>query len=223
MASRRAVHWPRMRVLSVFVHPSREGFCGAVHAAVVEGLEAAGHEVRIADLYAEGFDPRFGVGDYAQFDGEPMPDDVLREQARVEWSEALVIVTPIWWWQYPAMLKGWIDRVFSEGWAFRDVGPRTSRDPLIGARPTLVVATAGGRERTFARYGYGDGIRALWDVGIWGYCGFHRFATHVLWDVEPDEMSPAERAARLDEARALASAFPGNVPVREPFAPRATG
>jgi NAD(P)H dehydrogenase (quinone) len=203
-----------MRVLTVFVHPSREGFCGAVLGAVVEGLEGAGHEVRVADLYAEGFDPRFGIGDYAQFDGEPMPDDVLREQERVEWSEALVIVTPIWWWQYPAMLKGWIDRVFSEGWAFHDVSSRTSREPLIGVRPALVVATAGARERTFARYGYGDGIRALWDVGIWGYCGFRRFATHVLWDVEPDEMSPAERAARLGEARELGSAFPANVPLR---------
>lgn len=200
-----------MKVLVIFVHPSPTSFCAGLLAHVCAGLRAAGHEVQIADLYAEGFNPAFQAEDFAQFAGTPMPADVLREQARFEWSEGVVIVSPIWWYQFPAMLKGWIDRVFSAGWAFESL-QRPEPVPSLGWRPLLVLASAGASPQTFDKYGYMEGIRALWDTGIWGYCGFTRRRTEFFWKVQPRSLSPAERAAHEARAFALGQQFGTTVP-----------
>jgi len=126
-----------MHALAVFAHPQRDSFTGAMLAATLAGLADAGHSAEAADLYREGFEPRFGPQDYAQFRGETLPADVLREQARIDRADALVLVFPVWWWSFPAVLKGWIDRVFSEGWAYR-FEPGLSRG--AAARPADLAA-----------------------------------------------------------------------------------
>ncbi len=203
----RQTRWGRfdMRVLILFVHPRRDSFCGRVLQATRGALEAMGHAVEVADLHAEGFNPAFVAEDYAQFDGRPMPADVLSEQARVDRNDALVIIAPIFWWQYPAMLKGWIDRVFSEGWAFTDSRAPNS-EPVLGLRKVLVLASAGAEPSRFAKYGYLEGLRTLWDTGVWGYCGVE-VQTTILWAVRPNTMSGADVLARLEEARDVVAAF----------------
>ena len=147
-----------MRILVLFVHPKHDSFCGRVLTTVCSHLRAGGHQVEVADLYAEGFNPALIPEDYAQFRDEPMPDDVLREQARVDRNEALVVIAPVWWWQYPAMLKGWIDRVFIGGWAFTDArGPNA--EPILNLKGVLVIASAGAEQARFDRYGYREGIQ----------------------------------------------------------------
>jgi NAD(P)H dehydrogenase (quinone) len=69
-----------MHVLVVFCHPRRESFTGALLDGFVAGVVEADHEVELADLYREGFDPRFRVEDYAQFRSEPMPEEIVAEQ-----------------------------------------------------------------------------------------------------------------------------------------------
>lgn len=196
-----------MKVLVMLVHPRRDSFCGQLTDSLVEGLQEAGHEVRIGDLYREGFQPAFTEDDYAQFDNRPMPEDVLREQARVEWAEGLVFVMPIWWYQFPAMFKGWIDRVFSEHWAYEYSTAFDRSKSLLGWRKTLIVASAGGSPRTFAKYGYDQGMQALWDTGIWGYCGFRDVRTHFFYRIKPQDISDEERARHMDEARRLGREF----------------
>jgi NAD(P)H dehydrogenase (quinone) len=154
--------------------------------------------VEVADLYREGFNPAMIAEDFSQFDDKPMPADVLREQARVDRNDVLVIITPVWWWQYPAMLKGWIDRVFSEGWAFTD-SRAPNAAPVLGLRKVLVMATAGAEAARFDKYGYMDGIRTLWDTGVWGYCGVE-VQTTILWTIRPHGVAEAELQPRLDEA-----------------------
>ncbi len=83
--------------------PWAHSFTGSILQSAVRGLRAAGHSVEIADLYAEGFDPVLRRADYAQVEHKPMPDDVRREQARVDRSDALMFVFPVWWWSFPAM------------------------------------------------------------------------------------------------------------------------
>ena len=103
----------------VFAHPRRTSFTVALLDHFVSGLLEAGPNPEIVDLYREGFNPCFGEEDFAQFkEGGVMPADVLREQARVEAADALGFVFPVWCWSFPAILKGWIDRVWSQGWAY---------------------------------------------------------------------------------------------------------
>ena len=107
-----------MHVLAVFCHPHRDSFSGAVLDRFVVGVEEVGHTCEVADLYREGFDPVMSMRDLQQFDGVPMPVDVLAEQARVEQCDALCLIFPLWWYGMPAMMKGWLDRVWSAEWAY---------------------------------------------------------------------------------------------------------
>jgi NAD(P)H dehydrogenase (quinone) len=187
-----------VHVLAVFAHPRRDSFSGAILDSLQSGLTKAGHTVEVADLYREGFDPRLHPEDYAQFESLPMPPDVLAEQKRVERADALAFVFPVWWWSLPAMLKGWIDRVFSSGWAY-DFTPGHSRG-LLRDRPTLVLCAAGSREVTYRKYGYDAAMRTQIDVGILAYCGIRDIATEFFYEVDDDESSRPlhlERAHRV--------------------------
>ena len=203
-----------MKVLVMLVHPSRDSFCGQLLDNIVGGLREDGHEVRIADLYAEGFQPALTAEDFAQFDNRPMPDDVQREQARVEWAEGLIFVMPIWWYQYPAMFKGWIDRVFSEHWAYEYAAAFNRSKTLLGWRKTLIVASAGGNAQTYQKYGYDRGMKALWDTGVWGYCGFQDIRTYFFYDIKSKDMLDDDRERHMAEAKRLGRAF-ATLPVIE--------
>lgn len=181
-----------MRILTVFAHPNRESFSGAVLEAFLAGLAEAGHESELADLYAEGFDPLFRPADYAQFTGGPaaMPEEVRREQARVDRAEAIAFVFPVWWWSFPAMLKGWIDRVWCQGWAY-DFKIGRSRGLLTLAKAVL-LCPAGSSGGVYRRYGYQEAMRRAIDVGVLGYCGIDEVAMHILPAVDDDSTAREE-------------------------------
>lgn len=132
-----------MRVLVLYCHPNPESYVAALHAAVVETLAAAGHEVDDCDLYAEGFDPvlsreeRLGYHDLAT-NTAPVSDHVARLRA----AEALVLVFPVWNFGLPAMLKGYLDRVFLPGVSFGLVDGAT-QGLLTHIRKVAVVTTYG--------------------------------------------------------------------------------
>jgi len=192
-----------MHILTLFAHPNRDSLTGAILDRFVAGLGASGQRtVEIADLYREGFDCRFQPEDYAQFQGAPMPDAIRDEQARVDRADALAFIFPVWWWSFPAVLKGWIDRVFSEGWAY-SFQPGVSRG-LLRDRPVQLIGVAGSRESTYRKYGYGEAMRAQIDSGILGYCGLRDVAVELYYDVE---QSPENRARYLDAAEALGRRF----------------
>jgi NAD(P)H dehydrogenase (quinone) len=202
-----------MNLLTVFAHPIRNSYTGSILDAFLGGLNEAGfHAVEIADLYREGFSSNFRPEDYAQFRGKPMPDDVRHEQARIDRAEALAFVFPVWWWSFPAILKGWIDRVFSDGWAYR-FEPGLSRGQLPD-RPTLLLGVAGSRESTYRKYGYDEAMRVQIDIGILGYCGLRDVQTHIFHDVE---QSPENRERYLAEAREIGRRFLS--PTRQPRVP----
>jgi NAD(P)H dehydrogenase (quinone) len=193
-----------VHLLAVFAHPERTSFTGAVLDRFTGGAREAGHEVEELDLYRSGFDPLLRGDDYAQFRDGEMPADVRAEQARVDRAEGLVLVFPVWWWSFPAVLKGWFDRVFSQGWAY-DFTPGRSRG-LLADRPTLLLGIGGSRASTYRRYGYDEAMRTQIDVGMLGYCGLRDVQTVLLHEADDDA---AARQEFLDTAHRLGLAFPG--------------
>lgn len=192
-----------MKVLVVFAHPRRKSFTGALLDSFLAGLDETGHEALVVDLYREGFDVLLKPADYAQYEeNTPMPDDVLHEQARIEAADALAFVFPVWWWSFPAILKGWIDRVWSWGWAYGP-GEHGSKG-LLRHRKAVLLASAGGDEALYREYGYRDAMEIQLDQGIMGYCGLADVDSHVFYDVDTNA---AARARHLRRARALGRSF----------------
>lgn len=133
-----------MRVLVLYAHPNPESYGAALHRAVVASLREAGHEVDDCDLYAEGFDPvlsreeRVGYHDLA---GNTLP--VAGYVARLRAAEALVLCFPVWNFGYPAILKGFFDRVFLPGVSFKMVDGKVAPN-LWTIRKLVAVTTYGG-------------------------------------------------------------------------------
>lgn len=191
-----------MHVLTIFAHPRRDSFTGALLDSFAAGVREGGgqHAVEVADLYREGFDPRFQAADEAPFHGEPVLDDVRREQERFDRADAVAFVFPVWWWSFPALLKGWIDRVFHLGWAYTEESG--VERGILRDRRVLLLATAGAPERTYRKYGYGEAMRVQMEVGILGYCGLQDVKTHLFYEVN-ERMSEEQRDRHLVRAREL--------------------
>ena len=139
-----------MKVLLVSAHPLADSFVAAVRAAAVSGLHAGGHEVDVLDLDGEGFEPCLSLEEWrAHRPGiAAKPDDVKAHAARLRWAEAVVLVYPTWWGGQPAIMKGWLDRVWVEGVAYHlPPGARRVRPRLRNIRHLVAVTTHGSPKR----------------------------------------------------------------------------
>lgn len=132
------------KALVVYCHPSEQSLVAAVRDRVVTGLTAGGAEVRLTDLYADGFDPAFSASEWANH-LEPGTDPSITSHADdLQWCDTLVLVYPTWWSGQPAMLKGWMDRVWVSGvaWTLPD-GANRLRPGLRNVRRLVAVTTHG--------------------------------------------------------------------------------
>jgi putative NADPH-quinone reductase len=107
-----------MRVLLVFAHPSRESFCGAILAAVLQELSAKGHQVELLDLYQEEFNPVLSKLDWQSYEASAHPA-VQPYADQIRRSDGLIWIFPTWNYGMPAILKGYVDRVWKPNIAFR--------------------------------------------------------------------------------------------------------
>lgn len=189
-----------MNVLVVFDHPRRASFGGAVLDSVLSGLSEAGHQAEVVDLRREEFDPRLPEPDEPDWNDpdKRYSDKALAEQARIARNDALCFVFPVWWWSFPATTKGWIDRVWNNGWAY---GARK-----LPHRRALLIGTASGSEESYKKRGYDEAMRVQLVVGIMNYCGIPESELKILYDVED---SAEIRQAHLATVRALAASYFG--------------
>ncbi|MGO4171660.1 NAD(P)H-dependent oxidoreductase [Bosea sp. TAF32] len=139
-----------MRVLVLYAHPVPESFGAAAHRTVVATLRQAGHEVDDCDLYADGFNPVLSCGErrgYHDTASNTLP--VAGYVERVRAAEALVLCFPVWNFGYPAILKGFLDRVFLPGVSFR-MEDGKAQPALHNIRRLAAVTSYGGsRWRAF--------------------------------------------------------------------------
>jgi putative NADPH-quinone reductase len=133
-----------MRVLVVYCHPNPESLVAAALERAVAGLRAAAHEVRVTDLYRDGFDPAMSCVERRAHKEPGVASDLQGYAEDLGWAEALVFVYPTWWSGQPAMLKGWFDRVWVAGVAWElPEGASVLRPLLTDVRRIVVVTTHG--------------------------------------------------------------------------------
>ncbi len=194
---------PTSHTLLVTAHPVAPSLTHMIAAEIVRTLRAGGGRVEIADLLGEGFDPVFNQTDHAAFNAKgALPDDVLAEQRRIDRADHLVLVYPVYWWSMPALLKGWIDRVFVSGWAFDEdaQGKITKR---LGRLKVSLVAIAAASDATYVKRGYDDAMRRQIEAGIFDFCGAPVMSSQLI---TPERL--AAPSALQDIASAVLPAVP---------------
>jgi len=133
-----------MNTLVVYCHPDPESFTAAVRDAVVESLTAGGHDVRVRDLYGEGFDPKFSAEERRTHLAPGPLKSVEAHAEELHWCRHLVLVYPTWWSGQPSMLKGWMDRVWVRGVACKLApGGKRIKARLKNVRRITAVTTHG--------------------------------------------------------------------------------
>lgn len=223
-----------MKVLLVFAHPEPRSLNGALRDVAIRELEAQGHEVRVSDLYADQWKSEVDRADFpslaggaplqpsraskAAFAAGILTEDVKAEHEKLLWADALVLQFPLWWYTMPAILKGWVDRVYAYGLAYgvgehSDTywGERFGEGTFKGKRAMLIVTTGGWQEHYSARGVNGPIDDLLFPInhGILYYPGYDVLPPFVAYRVDRiDAAGFEDMAERLRERMRTLSTTP---------------
>jgi|TARA_B110000240_G_scaffold179806_1_gene210318 NAD(P)H dehydrogenase (quinone) len=175
-----------MNVLIVYAHPNPLSFNQSIQKVISTAFKNKGATVRLKDLYAEKFDPVLNEAQLSLQSEGKLPGDIRHEQEQVTWADTIVVIYPLWWFDRPAILKGWFDRVFTNGFAF-SYGEDGVKGLLTGKR-SMVVVTAGGTEEDFGKNA--DQLTKSTTEGTMAFCGITDIVDRVFYSVsivEDDE------------------------------------
>ncbi|MFL6600585.1 MAG: NAD(P)H-dependent oxidoreductase [Steroidobacteraceae bacterium] len=191
-----------MNALIVVGHPAPASLNEALAAAIATTWGSLGCEVSYHDLTAEGFDPRL-TSEEAR--GSPSADPLVQTHIReLRASDLLAVIHPNCWGAPPAIMKGWIDRVFAPNAAYTFAKGSDAGDEPIGllrTRAALVINTGNtpsSREQAL----FGDPLERIWRDCVLQYCGVQHVIRSLFGVVATS--TPEERERWLDEARSLA-------------------
>lgn len=168
-----------MKHLIIYAHPNPNSLNSHFKNALVAHLAQGNHEVMVRDLYQLNFNPVLSLKDMAgQLKGQ-VSDDVKQEQAFIDWADRITFIHPIWWTGLPAIMKGYIDRVFSYGFAYRyDQGVQKG---LLTGKQTVIINTHGKSNEEYNVMGMDKALVLTSDRGIYSYCGLE-IKQHFFFD-----------------------------------------
>lgn len=194
-----------MKVLVVYCHPVPESFGAAVRDTALETLVKAGHELRLIDLYAENFNPVMCCEERRTYN-DRAPDDpaLLPHIEAIRWAEALLFVYPTWWYGLPAMLKGWLDRVWATDVAFA-LSPEGKVMPLMTHIRKIGIVTTCGASWWLSHLIGHPGRKTILR-GIRALCGV-RCRTVFMAHYRMDSSTLESRAAYLAKVRKRLARF----------------
>ncbi|MGF6448481.1 NAD(P)H dehydrogenase (quinone) [Paraburkholderia youngii] len=204
-----------MNVLIIYAHPEPKSLNGSLKDFAVRHLERAGHTVQVSDLYAMNWKASLDAHDTSErhsaerffasleskhaFENGLQREDIAREQDKLKWADAVILQFPLWWFSMPAIMKGWVERVYAYGLAYgvgehSDArwGERYGEGRFAGKRAMLVVTTGGWESHYSARGINGPIDDVLFPIqhGVLYYPGFDVLPPFVVY-----------RTSRVDDAK----------------------
>ncbi|WP_158684670.1 NAD(P)H-dependent oxidoreductase [Pseudoalteromonas sp. T1lg48] len=194
-----------MNIHLVVAHPEKQSFNFALHELAVRVLTEQGATLRITDLYGEQFDPVAGHNDVINLpelgafnlakaqrwalEHQAFCADIYQEQEKLIVSDVLVMQFPLWWWSFPAVLKGWIDRVLSSGFAYGEGASLAPKKVMYS------ITTGGASDQAELDY-YRDKIAGLYQ-DIFGFIGWQALPPFIAHGVQ--KKSLPERRSLLEQ------------------------
>jgi len=185
-----------MQHLIIYAHPNPKSFSAAVCDRISALSRGTGNKVVIRDLYHEKFNPVLSADDFKALKVGNTPKDIIAEQNFVKNSDLITVIFPLWWTGYPAILKGWIDRVLLNGFAFKH-SPESGITPLLTGKKVQLITTMGASVEEYEENGLMDAMAQTMGDNVWGFCGCEDAGLVVLGEVPG--MGDQERAAILSE------------------------
>jgi NAD(P)H dehydrogenase (quinone) len=218
-----------MNVLIVYAHPEPQSFNGAMKDLATEVLRGAGHTVQVSDLHAMKFDPAGGPDDFLERADEStfgyqreqrhasqqrsFEPKLQAEIDKLGWADFVIFQFPLWWFSLPAILKGWVDRVFAMGFAY-DLSRSYDSGIFRGKRGMLALTTGGPP----AAYGPGtrngdlDQLLLHVNRGMLYFIGLDVLPPFVAYGAA--RVTPEQRAQYLEDYRARLLAIETTPPLK---------
>jgi len=193
-----------VKYLIVYAHPNPASFNHAIKETVIRVLKERKQDIRVRDLYALHFDPVLKADDFQTFLEGKVPGDIAIEQGHVHWADQLTFIYPVWWGRMPAVTCGYLDRVFSKGFAY-DYGPNGPVGLLPGKK-VYAFSTMGAPLSAYEASGMMKSMKQTIDEETFQFCGME-MTGHQYFGSVPT-VTDAERKKMLEEVAALAAAWP---------------
>lgn len=187
-----------MRHLVISAHPNTKSFNHSVVETYVAALDERKHRVECRDLYAMNFNPVMSARDLAAVGSGRASKDIRDEQAAVRRADVLTFTSPLWWGGLPAMLKGYIDRVFCAGFAY--VIKQGEYVPGLAGKKGVIITTSAATKEELKSEGTLRALRTIYDEGLMRFTGMKLVKHLYLSGIEPD-MSRAEGEKHLANVR----------------------
>ncbi len=186
-----------MRHLVIAAHPRARSFNHSVVEAYMSALAGRGHRAACRDLYAGGFNPVLSARDMTALSRGKPATDIRAEQAAIRRAEVITLISPLWWSGFPAMLKGYLDRVFCAGFAYVIKGG--DYRPGLSGRKGVIITTSGATMQELKSDGTLRALRTIQD-GLMEFCGIELVKHLYLGGIDP-MISRSEGERHLDTVR----------------------
>ncbi|WP_338787572.1 NAD(P)H-dependent oxidoreductase [Metabacillus sp. FJAT-53654] len=188
-----------MNTLIILVHPCEDSFNHAICDKVKNHLIHKNYEVKVRDLYKLKFNPILTEDNHTSFYQTKLPKEIQLEQNEISWAENLIFIFPSWWCGMPAMMKGYFDRVFTNGFAFRF--DKSEVDGLLKGKKAVIFQTTSQTEEFMKPNQLVSSMETAMDVGIFDYCGID-IITHKFFFSVP-YIDKESREKMLKEAEGI--------------------
>jgi len=153
-----------MKQLIIYAHPNGKSLNGYFKETLAHYLEESGHEVKVRDLYVLDFDPVLSLEDISGQMQGAVNETIGAEQKYITWADVVTFIYPIWWTGMPAIIKGYVDRVMSYGFAYRyDQGVQKG---LLVGKKAIIINTHGKSKEEYVQKGMDTALLLTPDMGI---------------------------------------------------------
>jgi NAD(P)H dehydrogenase (quinone) len=188
-----------MKHLVVVAHPVEESFTMGLARTYATELEKLGHSQRTYDLYRMGFDPILVARELAPVGADhPVGADITQAQDDIRVADVLTILYPLWWLSMPAMMKGYIDRVFARGFAYESHNGVVRG--LLDGKKAVLITISGAPLPLLVRSGNWNAVQVLQDTHILRSTGFE-LLEHLHFDEVVPELPTATVEMHMERAR----------------------
>jgi len=186
-----------MKYLILYAHPNPKSFNHAILETVQAELQKTGREVSVRDLYAQNFNPVLSAIDLAGMAQGQLQPEIKAEQKFVGSADVIVVIYPLWWSGMPAILKGYIDRVFTDGFAYHI--SETGIESLLKGKNVLLITTTGAPQEMYEASGMFKSMAQTTGEGIFQFTGMELIEHKYLCAIP--HVTDEDRKKMLEELR----------------------